>query len=156
MVLACIEKIISFVIRKMLHIPLTDEKMQILLQFVQFGLVGISNTVLHYLIYLVCTFIGLQYMLANFIAFTISVANSFYWNNKYVFKNEARVKRSLFFTFVKTYISYGMTGILLNSALLYVEIDIWGINKLVAPIINLLITIPLNFAVNKFWAFKGE
>ena len=156
MVLVCIEKIISFVIRKMLHIPLTHEKMQILLQFVQFGLVGISNTVLHYLIYLVCTFIGLQYMLANFIAFTISVANSFYWNNKYVFKNEARVKRSLFFTFIKTYISYGMTGILLNSALLYVEIDIWGINKLVAPIINLLITIPLNFAVNKFWAFKGE
>lgn len=129
-------------------------KLQILLQFIKFGLVGISNTVLHYLIYLACTSIEMQYMFANFIAFTISVINSFYWNHKYVFKNEAMVERSLFITFVKTYISYGITGILLNSILLYVQIDIWGINKFLAPVVNLLITIPLNFVVNKFWAFK--
>lgn len=154
MIWTFIEKIISFVIRRMLRIPLTDEKAQMLLQFFKFGLVGISNTVIHYLIYLSGTVMGMQYILANFVAFTISIINSFYWNNKYVFKNETAVKRPLFVAFVKTYISYGMTGILLNSVLLYVEVDIWGMNKLVAPIVNLLITIPINFIVNKFWAFK--
>lgn len=150
------EKIIRFVMQKILRLHLTDEKMETLFQFVKFGLVGVSNTVLHYFIYLACTLAGMQYMLANFMAFTISVVNSFYWNNKYVFKDESTIKRSLFATFVKTYISYGMTGIVLNSALLYIEIDIWRMNKLIAPLANLLITIPLNFIINKFWAFKNN
>ncbi len=151
-----IENIVRFVVWKILNIPLTAEKMNALLQFVKFSLVGFLNTILHYFVYLVCTFMEIEYIFANFIAFTISVINSFYWNNKYVFKDKTAVKRSAIITFVRTYISYGATGILLNSVLLYIEIDIWRMNKLIAPIVNLLITIPLNFIVNKFWAYRGN
>lgn len=147
------EKIFYFVIENMLHLSWNDKRMQSVFQFIKFGLVGVSNTVVHYLIYLICSLIGFHYILANFLAFTVSVLNSFYWNSRYVFTEEEKTRfRPL--VLLKTYIAYGITGLLLNSILLYIEIEIWNMNELLAPILNLLITIPLNFVINKFWAYK--
>jgi putative flippase GtrA len=53
----------------------------------------------------------------------------------------------------KTYLSYGAT-FLLSTVLLYLEVDVWQWSAVIAPVANLLITIPLNFLLNKFWAFK--
>lgn len=130
--------------------------MKALIQFIKFSLVGLSNTIVHYLVYLICTFLGLHYMFANFCAFTISVLNSFYWNNKYVFKEQNTGQRYWVQVLVKTYIAYGITGLLLSSILLYVEIDLCDINELIAPILNLCITTPLNFIINKFWAYREK
>ena len=30
------------------------------------------------------------------------------------------------------------------------------VSEFVAPIINLLISVPINFVINKFWAFRGK
>lgn len=150
-VLMCL---IKFFLKDILHIRIDEEKLDNIMQFVKFGFVGLSNTMLHYCIYLICTLLGFQFMFSNFTAFTISVINSFYWNNRYVFKDSGKIKRFWLFTFIKTYISYSLTGILLNSILLHIEIDIFKINKLIAPMANLLITIPLNFVINKFWAYN--
>ena len=57
---------------------------------------------------------------------------------------------------MKTYLSYASTGIVLSNILLYVFVDLIGISKAVAPFINLLITVPLNFVLNKSWAFRKE
>ena len=54
----------------------------------------------------------------------------------------------------KTYVSYGGTS-LLSVILLWVEVNLFGVSKAVAPIVNLIITIPLNFLINKFWTFKN-
>lgn len=150
------EKTVNFIIQKLLHLPVDEEKINGFLQFVKFGLVGISNTAVHYCIYLICSFIGLHYIMANFMAFTVSVLNSFYWNSRYVFHQTDGKKRSLMGTLIKTFISYGFTGLLLSSILLYIEVDMLQINALLAPVINLIVTIPLNFIINKFWAFKEK
>lgn len=149
-----LECLIKSFLKNVLHTRIDEEKLANIMQFVKFGFVGLSNTMLHYCIYLICTLIGFQYMFANFIAFTISVINSFYWNNRYVFKDSGEIKRFWLFTFIKTYISYSLTGILLNSILLHIEIDVFKMNKWIVPISNLLITIPLNFVINKFWAYN--
>lgn len=149
-----LERLIKSFLKNVLHTRIDEEKLANIMQFVKFGFVGLSNTMLHYCIYLICTLIGFQYMFANFIAFTISVINSFYWNNRYVFKDSGEIKRFWLFTFIKTYISYSLTGILLNSILLHIEIDVFKMNKWIVPISNLLITIPLNFVINKFWAYN--
>lgn len=151
-----LEKSVHFIINQILHLSLNDEKIYTLIQFIKFGIVGISNTFVHYIIYLLCAIIGINYILANFIAFSISVINSFYWNNKYVFKLKSDGECKWLSVLIKTYISYAITGLLLNSILLYIEIDIWGINEFVAPIINMIVTIPLNFIINKFWAYKSK
>ena len=48
-----------------------------------------------------------------------------------------------------TYVSYSFSGILLNGVLLVLWVQVFQISKLIAPIINLLFTVPLNFVMNK-------
>lgn len=58
--------------------------------------------------------------------------------------------------YFKTFVAYGATFVL-SSVLLFLMVQIIGISQMVAPIINLAITTPLNFIINKFWTFtKGK
>ena len=97
-----------------------------------------------------------DYIVANLVSFFLSVLWSFYWNNKYVFTVEEGRKRNIFKALVKTYISYGFSGILLTNVLSILWIDLLGIPKEIAPILNLSISVPLNFIINKFWAFRTK
>lgn len=131
-------------------------------QFIKFGIVGVSNTVISYVINIGILLamrplnLGWDYLVGNIVSFLLSVLWSFYWNNKYVFVIEDGEKRSIWKALLKTYISYGFTGIILNNVLSWVWIDIFNISKYIAPIINLLASVPINFIMNKLWAFKGE
>ncbi len=129
-------------------------------QFVKFGIVGVTNTVISYLIYLLFLFTfqwlgwipDFDYIAAHFIGYVLSIFWAFYWNRRYVFEkpeNDCWYKE-----LAKSFLSYSFTGIVLSTALLYLWVDIIGISKVVAPVINLCITVPLNFLLNRYWAFK--
>ncbi len=123
-------------------------------QFIGFVEVGITNFLVNYITYAFFLYIGFSYHMANVMGFIISVFNAFYWNNKFVFKQEESGKRSWLYTLIKTYISYAFTGLLLTEVLLYIEISILGLPQIIGPVINLFITTPFNFILNKFWTFK--
>jgi putative flippase GtrA len=127
-----------------------------LIQFFKFGIVGLSNTAISYAIYSVLVYIELHYLIASTIAFFISVLNSFFWNNKYVFKKDENQKRNIFHSLIKTYISYAFTGLILSNLFLFLFIDILHISKYLAPFLGMVVTIPLNFILNKKWAFRSE
>lgn len=119
-------------------------------QFLKFGLVGASNTLISLGTYYLLVHLGVYYILANTIAFAISVCNAYFWNSRYVFTKRKGGNRKYF---VKTVTAYGVT-VLLSTGALYLLVDCWGVSQLVAPIIGLCITIPLNFLINKFWTFR--
>ena len=155
--------VLSFLF-KLVNKELTDDIFDAFMQFVKFGLIGVTNTVLSYVINVVAL-LGFQkagmspkydYLVAQFVAFVISVSWSFYWNNKLVFKEEDSGQRVWWKALIKTYISYSFTGIFLNSVLSWMWVTLLNISKLIAPLINLVVSVPINFLINKFWAFKGE
>lgn len=137
--------------------------MQTFIQFIKFGIIGVSNTVISYVLYIISLMVlqrygvapNVDYLVAQVIAFTLSVLWSFYWNNKLVFTLQEGEKRSAWKSLVKTYISYSFTGLFLNSILLVMWVQVLSVSEFVAPIFNLIISVPLNFIINKFWAFKG-
>ena len=151
-----IEKILGI-----LHIKLSDAKIEWLAQFVKFGLIGVTNTLLSYGIYILTIWLltpfnlSFDYLIGSVLGFIISVLWSFFWNNKLVF-NEDAGKRNILKSLTKTYLSYAATGIVLSNILLYIFVDLMGISKAVAPFIGLLITVPLNFVMNKYWAFRKD
>ena len=151
-----IEKILG-----VFHIRLSEAKLEWLAQFIKFGLIGVTNTLLSYGIYMLVIWlltpynISFDYIIGSVLGFIISVLWSFYWNNKLVFNKDSE-KRSLLKSLLKTYLSYASTGIVLANILLYVFVDLMGISKAIAPFIGLLITVPLNFVLNKYWAFRKE
>ena len=149
---------------KLLKKDMTEQVRSTFTEFIKFGLVGVSNTIVSYLLYAVTLqvliklniFPAFDYIIANIVSFLLSVLWSFYWNNKYVFKLKDGEERSIWRALLKTYVSYGVTGIVLNNILLFLWVDTLGIHKMVAPIINLVINIPINFFMNKLWAFSKK
>lgn len=144
------------------HIGISDESAASLLQFVKFGIVGVSNTLISYALNVLVLFlmrpleVGWDFIAGNVVAFLLSVLWSFYWNNRFVFTVSAGEKRSIPKALLKTYISYGFTGIILNNVLSWFWIQGMGISKFIAPLINLVISVPINFVINKFWAFRTK
>lgn len=130
-------------------------------QFVRFGIVGLSNTALSYLInvaalkILESLVLKWDYILANLLAFFISVLWSFYWNSRFVFHRQDRSRKTTLKTLLKTYAAYGFSGILLNNIFSWLWIVQLGVSKYLAPLLNLVISVPTNFLLNKFWAFRG-
>ena len=148
--------LMDLVLRKICHLPISDEKWNGFLQFVQFGIVGLSNTLISYVVYAVGIAAHLHYLAASVLGFLVSVANAFYWNNKYVFSAKEGEHRSIWKAFIKTFLSYAGTGLVLANVLLVLWVDVLGIHEMMAPILNLLVTIPLNFLLNKLWAFRTK
>lgn len=149
-----LDKVLYFFLVKMLHLKFLEKSWEGFIQFVKFGLVGVSNTAISYVTYLIGIGFGLYYLAASIFGFVISVVNSFYWNNRYVFKTEQGEHRSLWKSFCKTFLAYAGTGLVLNNILLYFQVDLFSWPETIAPLVNLIITIPLNFVINKLWAFK--
>lgn len=140
-----------------------ENSVQNILQFIKFGIVGLSNTVISYVLYVLFLlllqkfhiFSSIDYIMAQTLAFLLSVLWSFYWNNKMVFTLEEGEYRSLGRALLKTYISYSFTGLFLNNVLLIMWVQVFGVSEFLAPVINLLVSVPINFLINKFWAFKS-
>ena len=125
-------------------------------QFVKFGLVGVSNTAVSMAVYYIFLWISPDlYMVGSILGTILSIANAFFWNDKFVFTGNANDWRSKLKRLGKTYVSYGGTSVLSN-VLLWIEVAFFSVSKSIAPIVNLLVTIPLNFVINKLWTFKSE
>ena len=120
-----------------------------LIQFLKFCVVGLSNTVISLAVYYIILYFGAHYVIASILSFIFSVLNAYYWNYKYVFNTKSDILKSL----IKTYTSYGFSYVL-STTLLIILVEYYNISELLAPILVLVITVPLNFILNKFWAFK--
>ena len=139
-------------------------KKELLIQFIKFGIVGVTNTLVSYVINVAVLFVlgrvqifqRWDYIIANTVAFILSVLWSFYWNNKAVFKAEEGEHRNIGKALLRTYASYAFTGLFLSELLLLLWVRVLGVSEYVAPIINLLVTVPLNFIIQKFWAFRKK
>lgn len=157
-----------------------------LIQFIKFGIVGVSNTLVNYLVYVIFVALGVHYVIANALGFIISVLNAYFWGSRFVFKEDkTKEKRVWWKVLLKTYASYAL-GFGINTVLLILWIDLlnigqyfgfvgdiigWAsgfmgflpenmtaeeISEIVAPVLNMFVTVPINFVVNKFWAYRQK
>ena len=133
-----------------------------LVQFVKFGLVGVSNTAISYGVEMLGYYVlfahapwpdRVRIAVVTALAFTLSVINSYFWNNRYVFGDGGRKTlgahaRAL----LRMAASYAVTGLVL-APVLKVWIHERGVAYWLASLVTLVITVPLNYLLNKYWAF---
>ena len=124
------------------------------IQFLKFGMVGVSNTAVSLFIYYFFLWLneGL-YLVGSIVGWIVSVANSFFWNSRFVFSNQDNSWKTKLAQLGKTYLSYGAT-FLMGTILLYIEVDVLNWPAALCPLINIPVTIPLNYLLNKFWTFR--
>ncbi len=120
-----------------------------LVQFIKFGLVGASNTVISLAVYYILIMLQANYLLASIAGYFVSSISGYLLNKHWVFKSGKAVKDSI----VKYYIVY-ITSLVINLVTMYIWVDILFISDRIAPILTLCITVPYNYVFSKLWAFK--
>lgn len=142
---------------------LEEGRLAPLWQFVKFGIVGASNTAISYGIEMLGYYVvlaraawpeRLRIAVVTAAAFTVSVVNSYYWNNRYVFRDADRKSFADHAgALLKMAACYALTGLVL-APVLKVWIHERGVAYWLVSLLTLVVTVPLNYVLNKLWAFQ--
>lgn len=131
---------------------MTDEQWQGWEQFIKFALVGCSNSLVCLVVcYVVLLGLGeKQYLLGQTLGYIAAIFNSFFWNNKYVFSDHKGNKKAAFGKMC----ACNVIVYVLQMGVLYLLVDIMIVSEWIAPVLTIVIALPVNFLLNKFIAFR--
>jgi putative flippase GtrA len=122
----------------------------VLVQFVKFVIVGVSNTLLAFTVYtLLLKVFGVWYLAASAIGFMVGAVNGFLLNRRWTFSGH--VGDAL--TPVRWAVVQGC-GLGLNEGLLYFWVAGVGVDKLVGQALALVVVTTVTFAANRAWTFR--
>lgn len=125
-----------------------------LLPLIRYLIIAFVDTVLSYSVYGILLFCGAHYLVGSVAGFTASTVSAFYLNTRFVFTPKGKKPEYTIRGLVKTFCSYGFTGVVTYNLLLMMWIEIFHIPKLIAPVLSSAINFPINFCLNKYWAFR--
>jgi putative flippase GtrA len=122
----------------------------VVIQFVKFGIVGVSNTLLTLIVYTILLKVfGVWYLAASAIGFIVGATNGFVLNRKWTFREH--VGDAL------TPVRWGVVqtcGLAVDEALLYVFVHDAHLDKLLAQVFATAVVTVTTFFVNRAWTFK--
>jgi putative flippase GtrA len=122
----------------------------VFLQFVKFGIVGVSNTLITFAVYtLLLKVFDVWYLAASAIGFIVGATNGFLLNRRWTFRGH--VGDGL--TPVRWGVVQG-SGLALNEGLLYLFVDGVGLDKLLGQAFATVIVTVITFLVNRAWTFR--
>lgn len=148
---------------------------------IQFGLVGVLNTIIHYGLFMLLSSIGVNYIFSYFVGFVVSVLNGFFFGYFFVFTPDKK-SQPWWIMLLKVYLSY-ITGFTISTVLMWLWVDIIVLgqyflflepivkylfsiislecsdcivilSKTIGFCINFLITFPINYTMNSKWAYR--
>src|ERR1700676_2567203 len=122
----------------------------LVIQFIKFATVGISNTLLSFAVYtLLLKVFGVWYIAASAIGFIAGATNGFLWNRAWTFRGH--VGDAL--TPVRWMVVQG-TGLFANLGLIYMFVSGAGLDKLLGQACATAIVTVLTFLANRAWTFR--
>ena len=132
------------VIADRLHVP------AVIVQFVKFGIVGISNTLITFIVYtLLLKVFGVWYIAASAIGFIVGATNGFLLNRRWTFAGHVGDSLTpVRWAIVQT------AGLALNLGLLYLLVHDAGLDELLAQALATVAVTISTFLVNRAWTFR--
>lgn len=122
----------------------------VVVQFVKFGIVGVSNTLVAFAVYTVLLKVfGVWYVAASGIGFAVGAVNGFLLNRRWTFReHDGDALTPVRWAIVQT------CGLGLNLGLVYLFVHDAGLDELVGQIPATAIVTVLTFAANRSWTFR--
>jgi putative flippase GtrA len=137
-------------VRRIWHAAASHPRAPLVGQFVKFGIVGIANTLLTLGVYTVLLkVLGLYYVAASGVGFTVGTVNSFLLNRRWTFREH----KGDALTPVRWFTVQG-SGLLVDLGLVYVLVEGVRIGTLVGQAIAIAIVVVLTFFANRAWTFR--
>ena len=133
-------------------------KKQILIDFmrlekelISYVIFGILTTLVNILVYLLFTrLIGLNYLISNILAWFFSVLFAYITNRIWVFESE----NINIFKEIALFFSGRLFSGIVDTALMFVFIDLLFVGDSISKIIIQVIVVALNYIISKFIVFK--
>ena len=113
--------------------------LDVFIQFIKFGLVGVSNTIVSGVIYFLLNTVILPgvWIVASVVSWVISVLWAYFMQNIFVFKEDRNKEHRVWWqTLIKTYMTYAFTGLILNNILLFLWVNVIDIAQYSGAIIS--------------------
>ena len=131
---------------------LTDSQWHVWEQFIKFALVGCSNSLICIVVCYLIIWIGgkAYYLLGQTFGYIVAVLNSFYWNSRRVFSDYHGNPKV---AFVKMCLC-NVVIYVLQIAISFLSVNLLEVSEWIAPILAVLIALPVNFTLNKLFAFR--
>ena len=130
--------------------PSRHPRATLLVQFVKFGIVGVSNTLLTLAVYTVLLKVfGVWYLAASAIGFVVGATNGFLLNRRWTFREH--VGDAL------TPVRWGIVqtcGLGINEGLLFLFVHDARLDKLLAQVCATAVVTVSTFFVNRAWTFR--
>ncbi len=133
-------------------VPGSGARTPVFIQFLKFGLVGVSNTLLTFAVYgLLLKVFGVWYLAASAIGFIVGATNGFLLNRRWTFRGH--VGDAL--TPVRWAIVQSC-GLGVNEGLLYVFVHDAHVDKLLAQVFATTVVTVSTFFANRAWTFRTQ
>ena len=132
--------------------------LDVFIQFIKFGLVGVSNTIVSGVIYFLLNTVILPgvWIVASVVSWVISVLWAYFMQNIFVFKEDKNKEHRVWWqTLIKTYMTYAIISFFARIHIGFLG-DAATFSSNMGWFINMIISIPLNFLINKFWAYRQK
>ncbi|MBB2507249.1 hypothetical protein G5S33_00640 [Staphylococcus cohnii subsp. cohnii] len=114
-------------------------------EVIKFVIVGGMNTLSYYIVYLcLLKLLEVNYLVSHISGFIISFVISYYLNCYFVYKVTPTWRKFLKFPLTQV-VNMGM-----QTLLLYIFVQWFGISSVIAPFAGLIITIPITFVLSKY------
>ena len=119
-------------------------------QFLKFGVVGVSNTLLTFVVFTVLVkALGVWYVAASALGFAVGACNGFLLNRRWTFRGHSGGSTAaLRWTLVQ-----GL-GLLTDVGLIYLLVDDAGLAKLPSQALALVVVVTATFFANRTWTFR--
>jgi putative flippase GtrA len=122
----------------------------LIVQFLKFALVGVSNTLLTLLVYtFLLKVVGMWYLAASAIGFIAGATNGFLLNRRWTFREHVGdALTPVRWAVVQT------CGLAVNEGMLYVLVNDANLDKVLAQVAATVIVTITTFLANRAWTFR--
>ena len=122
-------------------------------ELISYLIFGVLTTVVNIVVYYVFnTWLQVNYLVSNAIAWITSVLFAYITNRKYVFESE---NTSMFNELVKFIGARLSTGIM-DMIFMWLLVDVLSMNSMISKIVVNVLVIVLNYVLSKVFVFKKE
>src|SRR5215211_6904407 len=120
-------------------------------QLAKFSAVGASGYVVNLVVYaLLLKAAGLHYLGAAVGSFLVAVSNNYWWNRHWTFRSD----RGHFAYQGMRFLVISLLALAANLVVLRVLVA-FGVGKILAQAIAIVLVTPINFVGNKLWSFRS-
>jgi len=125
-------------------------------EIINYLIVGCLTTLVSIIVYALFTrLFHINYMISNIFSWIISVLFAYIANKKFVFKSKCDSEKDVLIQ-VYQFFKYRLFSLVIDILLMYVFVELFNIDDMIAKVIVQIIVIILNYIFSKLFVFKKK